>query len=493
MLCGLSRTRCGASGREIIDATLSLSLAVSARLPVSSPEVTVKSLSLPTATHTGLKKVIPDHWATLNILSEQLIMSFRKRNVGVAQPGDLSAARAHGDKAPVPGVRPSPLDGRLTTSTGTRSLDALLAGHAGLAMGTSVLIEESGTTDFGAALLRYYAAEGVVQGHNVHVLGMNESWCRELPGLSGVEGAREKEETRGSDERMKIAWRYERLGEFGRSRGGHPLALYCSFIFNRNIQFQKLIYISDRSIPQASRQSSGSHAQSIFCHDFDLSKRLALPTSGQLQFVPAALRQTLDFADSKTELSPFTNFISHLTSQLSSSPTSIHRVIVPNILSPALYHSEASRPENILQFLHALRALLRKYSEELTAMITLPLTLYPRTTGLTRWMELLSDGVLELAPFPSTAIAAKAPSGASTVHEEPPQGMLKIHRLPIFHEKGGGGGESSGFGDDLAFTLSRRKGLVIKPFSLPPVEGDSEAQQGLDGNQGNSTKVDLEF
>ncbi|KIN00230.1 hypothetical protein OIDMADRAFT_164484 [Oidiodendron maius Zn] len=394
-------------------------------------------------------------------------MSFRKRNVGVAQPGDLSAARAHGDKAPVPGVRPSPLDGRLTTSTGTKSLDALLAGHAGLAMGTSVLIEESGTTDFGAALLRYYAAEGVVQGHNVHVLGMNESWCRELPGLSGVDGAREKEETRSSDERMKIAWRYERLGEFGRSR--------------------------DRSIPQASRQSSGSHAQSIFCHDFDLSKRLALPTPGQLQFVPAALRQNLDFADSKTELSPFTNFISHLTSQLSSSPTSIHRVIVPNILSPALYHSEASRPENILQFLHALRALLRKYPEELTAMITLPSTLYPRTAGLTRWMELLSDGVLELAPFPSTAIAAKASSGVSTVHEEPPQGMLKIHRLPIFHEKGGGGGESSGFGDDLAFTLSRRKGLVIKPFSLPPVEGDSEAQQGLDGNQGKSTKVDLEF
>lgn len=80
------------------------------------------------------------------------------------------------------------------------------------------------------------------------------------------------------------------------------------------------------------------------------------------------------------------------------------------------------------------------------------------------------------------------------MHEEPPQGMLKIHRLPIFHEKGGGGGEASGFGDDLAFTLSRRKGLVIKPFSLPPVEGDSEAQQGgLETDHGKATKVDIEF
>jgi elongator complex protein 4 len=109
-------------------------------------------------------------------------------------------------------------------------------------------------------------------------------------------------------------------------------------------------------------------------------------------------------------------------------------------------------------------------------------------------MELLSDGVLELAPFPSSAIVTKSASGAATTQEEPPQGMLKIHRLPVFHEKGGGGGEASGFGDDLAFSLSRRKGLVIKPFSLPPVEGDSEAQHGgLEHDHGKATKVDIEF
>jgi len=394
-------------------------------------------------------------------------MSFRKRNVGVAQPGDAAAGRAQSDKASIPGVRPSPLDGRLTTSTGTRSLDALLAGHAGLAVGTSVLIEESGTTDFGAALLRYYAAEGVVQGHNVHVLGMNETWGRELPGLAGAESSVKKEETRSSEDRMKIAWRYERLGEFGGSR--------------------------DRSTPQAARSPSTSQAQAIFCHSFDLSKRLVLPTPGQVQFVPVSTRPNLDGTDVKPKSSPFANFITHLTTQLSSSPTSTHRVIIPGLLSPALYPAEGSRPENVLQFLHGLRALLRKFPAQLTAVITLPLTLYPRSTGLTRWMELLSDGVLELAPFPATAIATKAPPGVSTVHEEPPQGMLKIHRLPVFHEKGGGGGESSGFGDDLAFTLSRRQGLVIKPFSLPPVEGDSDAVQGLEGDHGKATKVDIEF
>lgn len=232
----------------------------------------------------------------------------------------------------------------------------------------------------------------------------------------------------------------------------------------------------------------------MFCHEFDLSKRLTLPSPSTMKFVPISTRPMLDFKDLDATVSPFTTFLNHLSAQLSASPsTAVHRIVIPNLLSPAMYPAEASRPEHLLQFLHALRALLRKYPAQATAIITLPLTLYPRSTGLTRWMELLSDGVLELAPFPSTAVATKT-SPATTVQEEPPQGMLRVHRLPIFHEKGGGGGDASGFGNDLAFTLSRRKGLVIKPFSLPPVEGDAEAQQGgLEHDHGKATKVDIEF
>ncbi len=213
-----------------------------------------------------------------------------------------------------------------------------------------------------------------------------------------------------------------------------------------------------------------------------------------MKFIPTAGRQSLDFVATDPRSSPFTSFLNYLTEQLSATPTAIHRVIIPSLLSPALYPPHASRPEHLLQFLHALRALLRKYPTSVTAMLTLPLTLYPRSMGLTRWMEILSDGVVELVPFPSTAVATKIALSAVTLQEEPPQGMLKIHRLPVFHEKGGGGGEASGFGDDLAFTLSRRKGLVIKPYSLPPIEGDSGAQQGgFEQEHGNATKVDIEF
>lgn len=107
----------------------------------------------------------------------------------------------------------------------------------------------------------------------------------------------------------------------------------------------------------------------------------------------------------------------------------------------------ASQPQCLLQFLHSLRSLLRQYPTQLTALITLPLELYPRSSGLVRWMEILSDGVLELTPFPHLGDALVT-SGAATTQEEQPQGMLKIHRLPVFHEKGGGGGGSSGLGED---------------------------------------------
>jgi len=146
-------------------------------------------------------------------------MSFRKRNVVIGTPSSPATSRQ--PILPSPGTRPSHLDGRPTTSTGTASLDQLLAGHSGLPLGHSLLIEESSTTDFGGVLLRYYTAEGLVQGHHVHVLGFDESWKRDLPGLDtgGGKGSDKKTPTSSADEKMKIAWRYETLGNRAPTRG----------------------------------------------------------------------------------------------------------------------------------------------------------------------------------------------------------------------------------------------------------------------------------
>ncbi|KAI1006041.1 hypothetical protein K3495_g2182 [Podosphaera aphanis] len=398
-------------------------------------------------------------------------MTFRPRRQPLGpsrreqQPASPTAA------PPLPtGVRPSVLDGRPTTSTGTRSIDHLLAGHAGLPLGHALLIEESGTTDFGGYLLKYYAAEGVVQGHEVHVLGMDEAWGRELPGIAREPATRKVSPSEPpSAERMKIAWRYERLGEFGGGIGPR-----------------------DRQAPQDPRAESPAP----YCHDFDLSQRLPIPSSSTIKFMP--IRSSPSCKENETnEISPLTLFLNHLLLHLKNSqPNVIHRVVIPNLLSPVYYSPEICQPQSILQFFHAFRALLRRYPTQLTAMITIPLTIHPRNTGLTRWIEILNDGVLELIPFPlRNAISTRPQAGKPKSKEDFPQGMFKIHKLPVFHEKGGGSGEISGFSNDFAFTFSRRKGLLIKPYSLPPVEGDDEIQldESPEHHHQNNTKIDIQF
>ncbi|KAJ5747353.1 uncharacterized protein N7511_009049 [Penicillium nucicola] len=387
-------------------------------------------------------------------------MSFRKRNIGLSPGVDRSAApnAAQQPATPeTPGIRPSPDDGRPTTSTGTRSLDNLLAGHAGLPMGKLLLVEENGTTDFAGALLRYYAAEGIIQEQKIHVVGVPEQWGRSLPGLIGsAESLDEKRSDRRKDDRMKIAWRYERLGEFGAGVAG------------------------SRDAPATPGvQDPAAKEAPAFCHAFDLTKRLTHPSITNMTFIPIA----------PTKESPFLPILKSLQAAISSSPTNtIHRIVIPSLLNPTMYPPNACQSEHVLQFFHALKALMSAYTTRVTAMITFPLSLFPRSSGLVRWIELLSDGVIELCPFPHSADAT-ATSGAATSQEEPPQGMLKTHRLPVLHERGGGSDQN--VGQDWAFILSRRR-FEIKPFSLPPAEGDTEAQDASAAG-GMPKKSDLEF
>ena len=106
-------------------------------------------------------------------------------------------------------------------------------------------------------------------------------------------------------------------------------------------------------------------------------------------------------------------------------------------------------------------------------------------------MELLSDGVLELTPFPSTSSedVAQPVSNAGAGQGDHFQGILQIHSLPILHEKGGGGSGNLQLGENLGFAVSR-KTFSIRPYHLPPVEGEPNAQ---DASKEKQMKVDLEF
>ncbi|KAL2862352.1 elongator complex protein 4 [Aspergillus lucknowensis] len=396
-------------------------------------------------------------------------MSFRKRNIGLSTGTDRTSIsnspsqpqRTTQAPPPTPGIRPSPDDGRATISTGSPSLDNLMAGHGGLPLGKILLVEENGTTDFAGALLRYYAAEGVVQDQKVHVIGMPEQWGRTLPGLIGPAEAANEMPDRRKSERMKIAWRYERLGEFGAGVAGARVPAASA----------------GDQIPSSTDGSL--ETQPAFCHAFDLTKRLIHPSIGNITYMPIAPSREPLLVSIQRKLQVVI---------ASSPPNTVHRIVIPSFLNPTVYPPEVSQPENVLPFLHSLRGLMSLPTSRITAMITLPLSLFPRTSGLVRWMEILSDGVIELCPFPHSSDALST-SGAATAHEEPPQGMLKMHRLPVLHERGGGGDHN--IGQDWAFTLSRRK-FEIKPFSLPPAEGDTEAQDKARSDK-MPKMADLEF
>lgn len=183
-------------------------------------------------------------------------MSFKKRTLGASRITDTSLASSDSaspqDTAAEPrlitphtlaqGVRPSPVDGRLTTSTGTPTLDSLLAGHAGLPLGNSILLEENGTTDYAGSLLKYYAAEGIVQGHVLHVIGVPEGWTRELPGLvGGTDTKADSSSTSREGDKMKIAWRYEKLGRFGEGSGSRGVYIY--HVFGVDVEYNHFVQV----------------------------------------------------------------------------------------------------------------------------------------------------------------------------------------------------------------------------------------------------------
>ena len=76
-----------------------------------------------------------------------------------------------------------------------------------------------------------------MQGHKVHVVGVGEQWGRELPGVIDPSGLPSEKENRVAvdKEKMKIAWRYEKLGDFGAGsskRGGiFPTPLSAHYVY----------------------------------------------------------------------------------------------------------------------------------------------------------------------------------------------------------------------------------------------------------------------
>lgn len=184
------------------------------------------------------------------------------------------------------------------TSTGIHTVDDLLVGHAGLALGNSILIEENETTDFAKALLRYSFAENIVQGYRVHVVRVGQQWGRELSGLVGTGNKESEAGAAVEKDKIKITWRYKRLRKFEAGaaglRGGIALLLLCFSVYEyiRNDHMFRLVIcrvenrlLTCTAIPTRSRNpvpsSPGQFDSTMpisFFHSFDPFKRLIQTT-----------------------------------------------------------------------------------------------------------------------------------------------------------------------------------------------------------------------
>ena len=99
-------------------------------------------------------------------------------------------------------------------------------------------------------------------------------------------------------------------------------------------------------------------------------------------------------------------------------------------------------------------------------------------------MEHLCDGVMEMLPIRGPITLSKQlpdHKGRKNNKEEEEQqqiqGFFKVHTLPVFHERGGGGAEGHATWENWAFSLSARRGLVIMPYALPPVEDEDQKEK----------------
>ncbi|KAL1899008.1 Elongator subunit elp4 [Ceratocystis pirilliformis] len=113
-------------------------------------------------------------------------------------------------------------------------------------------------------------------------------------------------------------------------------------------------------------------------------------------------------------------------------------------------------------------------------MLTIPADLYPTSSGLGKWIELMHDAVAHLIPTEPQPANNETSDATETT-----QGYMKMRRLPVYNEKGGGL-EDNNLGETLSFHISSTSGLVIVPLVLPPAIDSAPVEP-------SSSKVDLEF
>lgn len=125
----------------------------------------------------------------------------------------MSSFKRRTPLATIPGTRPSPYNSLPLVSLGLTALDDLLGG--GVPLSTSLLLCSDHPTTYAALLLKFFIAQGLESGQECVLV---EAGAEEGSGLheqlmATDQGDEVKEKPKVEDDKMKIAFRYEKMGK----------------------------------------------------------------------------------------------------------------------------------------------------------------------------------------------------------------------------------------------------------------------------------------
>ncbi|CAG9563593.1 unnamed protein product [Danaus chrysippus] len=336
-------------------------------------------------------------------------------------------------------------------SSGIPSLDFIVGG--GLPVGSIFAVEEDVLGSYSRVLSKYFLAEGVVCKHSLFVASADENpklIIQELPTPCSIQ---EDKTNQDVNSEMKIAWRYEGLGQVESS-------------FGSNTNFGHHFDLS-------------RHMDEMSLRDVDVTYCHLKPSHGKSK----GFRNHL-YHDLLTEIR---KVLSKEEYQSGSKNKNILRISIQSLGSPVWLASDCDNEnkygQDLIKFLYMLRVLIRNTTA--VVFITIPEHLFEDNQIMKRLLYSIDNSVR----IESIAGSSKE---TNPVYNEY-HGLFHITKLS---------GVSSIVAFvppslDLAFKLKRKK-FVIEKLHLPPELQDSSEREQDDitatpNTCGGFKKKDIDF
>lgn len=366
-----------------------------------------------------------------------------------------------------PGVRPSIITSQSTISTGCPDLDKILM-HQGLPLGSSLLIEESGTTDFASILLRVFASQGIMHNRiekdqiNCHVVvvGLGNQWAKDLPGLyKGTSKEQKKAKIIENESKVSVS----NLSNSGsNTRNEKDLKIAWRYGLNKKVE---------------GKDSVNDENYEYYNNQFDITQKLLPgPSAQDITFLP--------LSDNVEQM--IRQITSVITHELKGNKSKTIRLVIPGLLNPSLYSPLHSSLLFIIPLIHALRALLRKYPDNLTLISSIATDLYPRDSSLTFSIESLMDSVIHLQPF-NQEMYQLLEKAYKSEPSKIQHGLVNIIKLPVLSERG----QMMVQHGVYAFKNGRKR-FEIEEWSIPVEDDAKDESSDAHGHQHQTTK-NIEF